>query len=68
MTNAAKLEMLFALVSLAFLFSFAWSCQLPKIRKSSRARLRQQALHVLALDTYFRGNSQEVELGKSAGA
>ena len=41
MTNAAKLEKLFALVSLAFLFSFGWGCQLRATRQPTPARKRK---------------------------
>lgn len=41
MTNATKLEKLFALVSLAFLFSFGWGCQLRATRKPTQAMKRK---------------------------
>lgn len=41
MTDGKKLEKLFALVSLAFLFSFSWGCQLRKARKPTKAMLRK---------------------------
>lgn len=41
MTDAAKLEKLFALVSLAFLFSYAWGCQLQSVRKATQAMKRK---------------------------
>ena len=41
MTDAAKLEKLFALVSLAFLLSFGWGCQLRATRKPTQAMKRK---------------------------
>lgn len=41
MTEAAKLEKLFALVSLAFLYSFGWGCQLRASRKPTQAMKRK---------------------------
>ena len=41
MTNAAKLEKLFALVSLAFLFSYAWGCQLRSAGSATQAMKRK---------------------------
>lgn len=41
MTDAAKLEKLFALVSLAFLVSFGWGCQLRATRQTSQAMKRK---------------------------
>ena len=41
MTEAAKLEKLFALVSLAFLLSFGWGCQLRAARKPTQAMKRK---------------------------
>lgn len=41
MTDAAKLEKLFALVSLAFLLSFGWGCQLRATRKPTQAMQRK---------------------------
>ena len=41
MTNGAKLEKLFALVSLAFLFSFGWGCQLRASRTATAAMKRK---------------------------
>jgi len=36
MREARKLEKLFALVTLAFLFSFVWDCQLRATRKTTK--------------------------------
>jgi len=41
MTQAAKLEKLFALVTLAFLFSFGWGCHLRSTRKVTKALKRK---------------------------
>lgn len=41
MTDAAKLEKLFALVSLAFLLSYAWGCHLRSTRKATQAMKRK---------------------------
>lgn len=41
MTDAAKLEKLFALVSLAFLYSYAWGCQLRTAQKATQAMKRK---------------------------
>lgn len=41
LTHAAKLEKLSALLSLAFLFSYAWGCQLRFTRKTSQAMKRK---------------------------
>ena len=41
MTNAGKLEKLFALVSLSFLFSFGWGCVISKTRKLTKALERK---------------------------
>jgi hypothetical protein len=41
MTDGAKLEKLFALVSLAFLFSFGWGCQLRATRVATMAMKRK---------------------------
>jgi hypothetical protein len=41
MTDGAKLEKLFALVSLAFLFSFGWGCQLRASRVATKAMARK---------------------------
>ena len=41
MTDAAKLEKLFALVTLAFVFSFAWGCHLRTTRKATKAMARK---------------------------
>jgi len=41
MSEAKKLEKLFALVSLAFLFSFAWGCELRSTRKLTQAMKRK---------------------------
>lgn len=41
MTEARKLEKLFALVTLAFLFSFAWGCHLRTTRKVTKAIARK---------------------------
>ena len=39
--DGAKLEKLFAIVSLAFLYSFAWGCHLRSTRKTSQAMKRK---------------------------
>ena len=41
MTAPAKLEKLFALVTLAFLFSFAWGCHLRSTRNVTKAMKRK---------------------------
>ncbi len=41
MSEAKKLEKLFALVSLSFLFSFAWGCELRSTRKTTKAMKRK---------------------------
>ncbi|MGK0188778.1 MAG: hypothetical protein ACI9R3_004592, partial [Verrucomicrobiales bacterium] len=41
MSEAAKLEKLFALVTLAFLFSFAWGCHLRATKKVTKALKRK---------------------------
>ena len=41
MSEAAKLEKLFALVTLAFLFSFGWGCHLRATRKATKAMKRK---------------------------
>ena len=41
MSEARKLEKLFALVSLAFLFSFSWGCELRSTRKLTKAVKRK---------------------------
>jgi hypothetical protein len=41
MTDAAKLEKLFAMVTLAFLFSFSWGCHLRATRKVTKAMERK---------------------------
>ena len=41
MSEGKKLEKLFALVSLAFLFSFAWGCELRSTRKITQAMKRK---------------------------
>lgn len=41
MTEAPKLEKLFALVTLAFLFSYAWGCHLRTTRKTTKAMARK---------------------------
>lgn len=41
MSEAPKLEKLFALVTLAFLFSFTWGCHLRTTRKTTKAVVRK---------------------------
>ena len=41
MTDTKKIEKLFALVSLAFLFSYAWGCELRSIRKQTSSMKRK---------------------------
>lgn len=53
MTEATKLEKLFAIVSLAFLFSFAWGCQLRKIRKQT-ATTKRKSIFRLGLEGILR--------------
>ena len=53
MTQTAKIEKLFALVSLAFLFSFAWGCQLRKLRKQTSA-LKRKSHFRLGLEDILR--------------
>jgi len=53
MTDAAKLEKLFALVSLAFLYSFGWGCHLRKTRKATAATERK-SLFRLGLEDILR--------------
>ena len=53
MTQAEKLEKLFALVSLAFLFSFAWGCHLRVTRKPTAATKRK-SLFRLGLEDILR--------------
>ena len=42
MTEAAKIEKLFAIVTLTFLFSDAWGCQLRKTQKETAATQRKR--------------------------
>jgi hypothetical protein len=53
MTKAAKLEKLFALVTLAFLFSFAWGCHLRATRKATKA-LKRKSLFRQGLEDILR--------------
>ena len=53
MTDAAKLEKLFALVTLAFLFSFAWGCHLRATRKMTKA-LKRKSLFRQGLEDILR--------------
>ena len=53
MTNAAKLEKLFALVTLAFLFSFGWGCHLRATRKVTKA-LKRKSLFRQGLEDILR--------------
>jgi len=41
MTSANKIEKLFALISLAFLFSYAWGCELRSLRKETSSMKRK---------------------------
>ncbi len=53
MTEAGKLEKLFALVTLAFLFSFAWGCHLRATRKVTKA-LKRKSLFRQGLEDILR--------------
>ena len=53
MRDARKLEKLFALVTLAFLFSFGWGCQLRATRKPTKA-LKRKSLFRLGLEDILR--------------
>ncbi len=53
MRDARKLEKLFALVTLAFLFSFGWGCQLRTTRKTTKA-LKRKSLFRLGLEDILR--------------
>ena len=53
MSEAAKLEKLFALVTLAFLFSFGWGCHLRATRKVTKA-LKRKSLFRLGLEDILR--------------
>lgn len=53
MREAAKLEKLFALVTLAFLFSFAWGCHLRATRKVTKA-LERKSLFRQGLEDILR--------------
>lgn len=53
MTEADKLEKLFAIVTLAFLFSYAWGCQLRKMQKATAATKRKSTFR-LGLENILR--------------
>ena len=53
MSEARKLEKLFALVSLAFLFSFAWGCELHSTRKLTQA-VKRKSIFRLGLEDILR--------------
>lgn len=53
MSEARKLEKLFALVSLAFLFSFAWGCELRSTRKQTKA-MKRKSIFRLGLEDIIR--------------
>lgn len=53
MSQAAKLEKLFALVTLAFLFSFGWGCHLRSTRKVTKA-LKRKSLFRQGLEDILR--------------
>lgn len=53
MTNTKKVEKLFAVVSLAFLFSYAWGCTLRKTRKQTAA-LKRKSHFRLGLEDILR--------------
>jgi len=53
MTDATKLEKLFAIVSLAFLYSYAWGCHLRANRKQNKAT-RRKSLFRLGLEGLLR--------------
>ncbi len=53
MTEAGKLEKLFALVTLAFLFSFAWGCHMRTTRKTTKA-LERKSLFRQGLEDILR--------------
>lgn len=50
LTEAAKLEKLFGLVTLAFLFSYAWGCHLKKSRDTIPAQSKRKSLFRLGLE------------------
>ena len=53
MSESVKLEKLFALITLAFLFSFAWGCQLRATRKVTKA-LKRKSLFRQGLEDILR--------------
>jgi transposase len=53
MSDGVKLEKLFALVTLAFLFSFAWGCQLRGTRKVTKS-LKRKSLFRQGLEDILR--------------
>jgi len=53
MSEASKIEKLFAIVSLAFLFSYAWGCYLKKTRRSNAA-LKRKSLFRIGLEGILR--------------
>lgn len=53
MTDGKKLEKLFAIVSLSFLFSYGWGCHLRKTRKSTAA-LKRKSLFRIGLEGILR--------------
>ena len=50
LTDPAKLEKLFAVVVIAFLFSFAWGCHLRQTRKKSSAASTRKSLFRVGLE------------------
>jgi len=46
MTDASKLETLFAIVTLSFLFSYGWGCHLRKVRKATVAQKRKSLFRI----------------------
>ena len=53
MTDDGKLEKLFAIVSLAFLFSYGWGCHLRKISKPTEA-LKRKSIFRMGLEGILR--------------
>lgn len=54
MTDAAKLEKLFAVVTLAFVFSYAWGCRIKSDAKPLNAHQKRKSLFRLGLEDILR--------------
>lgn len=54
MTDAAKLEKLFGIVTIAFLISFAWGCHLRVTGKKTSAAAKRKSLFRLGLEDVIR--------------